>query len=86
MNLLATMGGPTVAGYILFVPILLVGHLLNIGINLLGAFVHTSRLQYLEFFNKFYEDGGIAFAPAAPADTYSTAECEVEEDTPAKVG
>ena len=32
-------------------------------INLLGAYVHTCRLQYVEFFGKFYEGGGKAFAP-----------------------
>ena len=32
-------------------------------LNLLGTFVHTSRLQYIEFFGKFYEDGGEAFEP-----------------------
>jgi V/A-type H+-transporting ATPase subunit I len=39
-----------------------VGHLLNLVINVLGTFVHTSRLQYIEFFNKFYEEGGTPFA------------------------
>lgn len=81
-NLLATLGGPTVVGYVMFVPILLIGHLLNIAINLLGAFVHTSRLQYLEFFGKFFEDGGVPFAPAQPSDTYSTVECEIDTDVP----
>ena len=32
-------------------------------INILGAFVHSSRLQYIEFFGKFYEDGGEEFDP-----------------------
>ena len=53
-NLLATMGGPTPVGFVLLVAVLLIGHVLNIAINLLGAFVHTSRLQYLEFFGKFF--------------------------------
>ena len=77
-NLLATLGGPTVGGFLLFVPVLLIGHVLNIAINLLGAFVHTSRLQYLEFFGKFFEDGGVPFAPAEPSARYSTAETEAE--------
>jgi V/A-type H+-transporting ATPase subunit I len=79
-NLLATMGGPTPAGIIMFVPILLIGHVLNMAINLLGAFVHTSRLQYLEFFGKFFEDGGVAFAPALPSDTYSTVESDTSDE------
>lgn len=44
--------------------VLFVGcHLFNLGINALGAYVHSCRLQYIEFFSKFYEDGGVAFRP-----------------------
>jgi V/A-type H+-transporting ATPase subunit I len=55
------MGG--VVGYIFGLVILTVGHVFNIAINALGAFVHTARLQYIEFFNKFYEADGHAFSP-----------------------
>lgn len=45
-------------------PIIFIGgHLFNLGVNALGAYVHSSRLQYLEFFNKFYEGGGKVFTP-----------------------
>ncbi len=81
-NLLATLGGPTLGGFLLFVPVLLIGHVLNIAINLLGAFVHTSRLQYLEFFGKFFEDGGVPFAPAQPSAVYSTLELDRPETDP----
>ena len=37
--------------------------LFNLGINALGAYVHSCRLQYIEFFGKFYEDGGKPFRP-----------------------
>ena len=74
INLLATMMGPSPAGFVLLVLVLLLGHALNLAINLLGSFVHTSRLQYLEFFGKFYEDGGVPFDPARPTEVYSTAE------------
>jgi V/A-type H+-transporting ATPase subunit I len=57
------MGGAV--GYIFGIVILTVGHTFNIAINVLGAFVHTARLQYIEFFNKFYEGGGRAFKPLA---------------------
>lgn len=70
-NILATMGGPTVGGAVLLVLILPLGHLLNLAINLLGTFVHTSRLQYVEFFGKFFEDGGRAFKPVKPEITHS---------------
>jgi len=39
------------------------GHIFNVVINLLGAFVHPARLQFVEFFSKFYEAGGQPFAP-----------------------
>ena len=70
-NLLATMVGPTVVGIIVMIVVLVIGHILNIAINVLGAFVHTSRLQYLEFFGKFFEDGGRGFKPALPSETYT---------------
>ena len=43
--------------------IFIIGHVFNLFINALGSYVHTSRLQYLEFFGKFYEGGGQAFEP-----------------------
>ena len=43
--------------------ILVFGHLFNMGINALGAFVHTLRLQYAEFFPKFFTGGGAQFRP-----------------------
>ena len=50
-------------GIIIGIPLFVGGHLFNAAINILGAYVHASRLQYIEFFGKFYEDGGIAFTP-----------------------
>ena len=46
-----------------FILIFLIGHALNFALNLLGCFVHDLRLQCLEFFGKFYEDGGKPFQP-----------------------
>ncbi|HPD00493.1 MAG TPA: V-type ATP synthase subunit I, partial [Acetivibrio sp.] len=48
---------------ILIVAVLLAGHLINFAINALGAYVHSSRLQYIEFFGKFYKGGGTSFEP-----------------------
>lgn len=77
VNLIGTMGGATVVGFIALILSFLLGHGLNLAINILGTFVHTSRLQYLEFFNKFYEDGGREFVPETPSSKYSTAECDI---------
>ena len=65
-NTLAAMpsqGGVTVVSILVFLVIFLVGHALNFGLNLLGCFVHDLRLQCLEFFGKFYVDGGKPFRP-----------------------
>ena len=65
-NTLAAMpssGGVTVVSMLIFIIIFLLGHLLNFGLNLLGCFVHDLRLQCLEFFGKFYVDGGKPFSP-----------------------
>ena len=48
---------------IIFLIISIAGNALNLGLNLLGCFVHDLRLQCLEFFGKFYKDGGIPFRP-----------------------
>lgn len=72
INTMGTMGGPSIVGFLMMIAVFIVGHLLNLAINVLGTFVHTSRLQYIEFFGKFYEDGGKPFKPAVPSDKYTT--------------
>lgn len=47
----------------MFILIFTLGHTLNFAINALGAFVHSCRLQFVEFFGKFYEGGGREFTP-----------------------
>ena len=63
MNQMGSMMGKSVGGVILFIVVFIIGHIFNIAINLLGAYVHTNRLQYVEFFGKFYEGGGREFHP-----------------------
>ena len=62
-NQIGSMMGSGVLGAILFTIIFIIGHGLNIGINALGAYVHTNRLQFVEFFGKFYKGGGREFKP-----------------------
>jgi len=63
VNTIGSIGGNSVGGLILFILVFLFGHSVNIGINALGAYVHGNRLQYVEFFGKFYEGGGRPFRP-----------------------
>ncbi|RJQ55548.1 MAG: V-type ATP synthase subunit I [Actinobacteria bacterium] len=66
INILARLVFATpYVGIPLGVAILIVGHGFNLVINLLSAFVHPTRLQFVEFFSKFYEDGGDKFSPLA---------------------
>ena len=71
INMLTSMGSSGPLGFIFMLIIMILGHGLNLAINLLGTFVHAARLQYIEFFGKFYEDGGESFKPALPAEEYS---------------
>lgn len=48
---------------VLGVVLLLLGHVLNLALSLLGAYIHDARLQYVEFYGRFYEGEGTLFAP-----------------------
>ena len=61
--MMGSMMGGGVLGAIVFILVFLLGHTMNIAINLLGAYVHTNRLEYVEFFGKFFEGGGEPFVP-----------------------
>ena len=63
MNMLGTLPQNPVIRVISFVLVFIAGHAANLAINIIGAYVHTNRLQYVEFFSKFYEGGGRAFVP-----------------------
>ncbi|MDR1623087.1 MAG: V-type ATP synthase subunit I [Synergistaceae bacterium] len=64
INLLGKMivGVPFI-GWLLAILLILGGHVFSLAINLLGAFVHAMRLQYVEFFSKFYTGDGVNFTP-----------------------
>jgi len=76
INQMGSMGGKSVIGVIMFILVFIIGHILNLLINLLGAYVHTSRLQYVEFFGKFYESGGRKFEPFSAETKYA----DIKED------
>ena len=70
VNTMGSIFGGGIVGAILLLCIFIFGHILNIAINVLGAYVHTCRLQYVEFFGKFYEDGGEPFEPMGNKTKY----------------
>ena len=55
--------GKGVVGALLMVIVCVIGHSFNLLTSLISCYVHTCRLQYVEFFGKFYEGGGNKFAP-----------------------
>ena len=63
VNLMGTLPENMAVKTVLFIIVFVVGHAINFGINIIGAYVHTNRLQYVEFFSRFYEGGGRAFNP-----------------------
>jgi V/A-type H+-transporting ATPase subunit I len=52
-----------VIGLFISIPIIVFGHLFNILMSLLGGFIHTARLQFVEYFGKYYEGTGSPFVP-----------------------
>ncbi|MDR3321504.1 MAG: V-type ATP synthase subunit I, partial [Synergistaceae bacterium] len=57
-------------GIVLGVIIFVLGHVFSIAVNILGAFVHSLRLQYVEFFGKFYGSSGEEFVPLSISTQY----------------
>ena len=70
VNTMATLGAPGIVSSIACFALVAFGTAFNIAISALGAFVHTARLQYIEFFGKFYEGGGDRFEPFAIKTKY----------------
>ena len=64
INVVAGMAkGIPFVGYPAMIAVLVGGHAFNLAVNALGGFVHSARLQYVEFYPKFFEGGGKPFAP-----------------------
>lgn len=71
VNIIGTLGGASVVGFIVLIFALVLGHTLNLALSVLGAFVHTARLQYIEFLGKFFEDGGEEYKPSKIKTKYT---------------
>lgn len=79
MNELGTMFQfPLIIKLIVSAAVLAVGHVFNFAINALGAYVHCSRLQYLEFFGKFFTGGGQPFRPLKANTKYVTLKSDAD--------
>lgn len=70
VNSVGDLAAGSIIGYVIMVIILTIGHFFNMIISTLSSYVHTSRLQYLEFFNKFFEGGGRSFQPFRVKNSY----------------
>jgi len=77
VNLIAEIvSGTPVVGPILAIAILIIGHVFALVINTLGAFIHSARLQFVEFFGKFISGTGRSFAPLARSKKHVTTQME----------
>ena len=63
INMMGTLPQNKITKALLLIVVFAIGHTINFGINIIGAYVHTNRLQYVEFFSRFYEGGGKKFRP-----------------------
>ena len=66
----AMVMGIAIIGYPLGIIVAVLFHLFNLGIGLLSAYVHNARLQFVEFFGKFYEGSGKLFKPLGSNTKY----------------
>jgi V/A-type H+-transporting ATPase subunit I len=74
VNLIAGIIGGMIpfVGPIIMIVILVFGHIFNLALNALGSFIHSGRLQFVEFFGKFMEGGGTQFKPFQKQHKYVT--------------
>ncbi|MCR5042386.1 MAG: V-type ATP synthase subunit I, partial [Clostridia bacterium] len=72
INMLCVLPGSPALRVVMLIVVGAVGHIANFGINVIGAYVHTNRLQYVEFFGKFYTGGGRPLEPVKGDTRYYT--------------
>lgn len=70
-NTMGSLLGGGFFSFLFFLVIFAIGHALNIALSILSAYVHASRLQYIEFFGRFYESGGRPYQPFAADGKYT---------------
>ncbi len=78
-NMLSQLFGTNPIGIIFMILVFVAGHAITIGLNALGSYVHTMRLQYVEMFSKFYEGGGKPFEPFSTKSKYFKTKGSKEE-------
>ncbi len=80
VNMIGVMPEGKVMKAVMLVVVFCIGHPLNMAINVLGAYVHANRLQFVELFSKFYEGGGRAFQPLKINTKYFKLKEEIKND------
>jgi len=73
-GMLRSQVGIPVVGFLLAVIVLAGGHLFNLAMGCLSGFIHTTRLQFVEYFTKFYEGTGVPFRPLRYQPRYTSIE------------
>ena len=68
---LPIIGNISIIGFVIATFIFVGGHLFNLGISLMSAYIHSSRLQYVEFYGKFFEGGGVKYVPFKEEKQYT---------------
>ena len=63
--------GATFGSVIVFFIISMIGNAINLALNLLGCYVHDLRLQCLEYFGRFYKEGGKPYSPLSIQTKYN---------------
>ncbi len=69
-NKMGAMMGGGIVGILFFIVIFLFGHIFNMGMSIIGTYVHAARLMYIEYFGKFYVGGGTEFSPLSIRTKY----------------
>lgn len=78
-NKLGSLSGKGFFGVLFFTLIFIIGQVFNLAMSALGAYVHSSRLTYVEFFGKFFSGGGREFSPLKYENRYVSLKYQQEK-------